>query len=205
VTLSTKAHHHRPLHYLTQVMAAWTRQRGLGPGPWWLLVHSSWCLRSISTISEAVPVNDIIEYQHGFVDIAPDDTTATEEERKKSRKKRDVPLIDATVSFRGIELPASIAPLRLAACGPAPDTRRAHSDTIDAVFSTYLEQTILPFALGQPLNAARAALVAKPWAAGVHGWFDSAQWCKVFGLGEHFKMPAEAAVALSVLKAIERP
>lgn len=152
-------HHHIPL---TQILAAWARQHGLEPGPWRLLVHSSWCLRSISTISEAVPVNAFIEYRNGFVKIAPDDTTATEEERKKGRKELDVPLIDATISFRGIELPASIAPLRLAACGPAPDTRRAHSDTIDAVFSTYLEQTIMPFALGQPLDAARAALVAKP-------------------------------------------
>ena len=34
---------------------------------------------------------------------------------------------------------------------------------------------------------------------------DGAHWCKVFALDEHFKTPAEAAVALSVLKAIERP
>jgi hypothetical protein len=81
--------------------------------------------------------------------------------------------------------------------------QRAHSNTIDAVFSTYLEQTILPYALGEPLDAARAALVAKPWAAGVREWFDAAHWGKVFGLGEHFKAPAEAA--LSVLKAVGRP
>jgi hypothetical protein len=72
-----------------------------------------------------------------------------------------------TVSFRGIELPAA--------------TRRASSDAVEAVFSTYLDQTILPFALDQPLDAARAALVAKPWAAGVQGWFASPNWCKVFG------------------------
>jgi hypothetical protein len=65
----------------------------------------------------------------------------------------------------------------------------------------------LPFALGHPRDAARVALVAKPWAADVRRCFerDSTPFMKGFGLAEHFTTPAQAAAALSILKAIQRP
>jgi len=112
-----------------------------------------------------------------------------------------VPQVNATIAFRGIELPATIAPLRLAACDPA---KRAPPAAVDEVFTTLLKPTILPFALGRPLDAARAALVAKPWATEVRGWFEAGQWLKVWGLDKYFT-PAQANAILPVIKAIKRP
>jgi hypothetical protein len=109
---------------------------------------------------------------------------------------------DATVTFQGIALPAAILPLRLAACDPAV---RARPEAVAEVFDNMLEELILPFALREPLAIVRAALVAKPWANGVRGWFAADRWVKVFGLSEYFTTPAQAAVALDVLKTIERP
>jgi hypothetical protein len=77
LTPSAKAHdHHHHIHIHTGP-AAWARQRGFDPGPWRLLEHSGYSIIR----SEAIPVKDLIEYRHEIVDVAPDDTTATEEER----------------------------------------------------------------------------------------------------------------------------
>jgi hypothetical protein len=109
---------------------------------------------------------------------------------------------DATVTFRGLALPATILPLRLAACDPAV---RARPEAIAEVFENMLEELILPFALHEPLDISRAGLVAKPWGTGVRGWFAADRWVKVFGLSEYFTTHDQAAAALDVLKAIERP
>ncbi len=76
------------------------------------------------------------------------------------------------MSFRGLELPPTIAPLRLAACDPAKPARPA---AVQQVFASLLKPTILPYALGQPLDAARGALVAASWAASVQGWFGAGE------------------------------
>lgn len=112
-----------------------------------------------------------------------------------------------TASFRGVELPAAVAPLRLAACDPAPGQGRAPPDAIAQAFDAHLAQTTLPFALGHPLDAPRTALVGKPWAAGVKAWYEGpdAHFLKAWGLGKYFTTPAAAAGALALLKAVERP
>lgn len=117
------------------------------------------------------------------------------------RSAATVPPVNATISFQGIELSATIASLRLAACDPA---KRARPAAVAEVFTTLLEPTILPFALGRPLETSRAALVAKPWAAGVRGWFEAGRWLRVWGLDKYFT-PAQANAILPVLKAIKRP
>jgi hypothetical protein len=108
----------------------------------------------------------------------------------------------ATVTFRGVALPAAILPLRLAACDPAV---RARPEAVAEVFDNMLDDLILPFALCEPLDIFRAALVAKPWGTGVRGWFAADRWVKIFGLSEYFPTHDQAAAALDVLKAIERP
>ena len=120
------------------------------------------------------------------------------------RFRRSAPTsqVNATISFRGIKLPATIAPPRLAPCDPA---KRARPAAVDQVFTKLLEPTILPFALGCPLDTARAALVAKPWAAGVRGWFEAGQWLKVWGLDKYFTPAHQANAILPVIKAIKRP
>lgn len=159
-------------------MIAWAQHRGLDPGPWRLVVGKT---ESISTHSEEL-----------MTDVLP---------HKFRRFDASVSPVNAIISFRGIELPATIAPLRLAACDPA---KRARPAAVAEVFTTLLESTILPFALSRPLDTARTALVDKPWAAGVRGWFEAGLWLKVWGLNKYFT-PAQANAILPVIKAIKRP
>ncbi len=175
----------------------------MDPGPWCLFFPPhDFFAPPISIYSEP-----LVKNRHRSTEpLAAGDTTATEQERQYGRKMLAAPLLNTTVCFRGIALPAAaIAPLRLAACDRAVGTQRAHPDAVDRAFHTHLEQTILPYCLGDSLDAARAALVAKSWARGVQGWFGAGHWRKLFGLEPYFPTPAEAAAALSVLKAIKRP
>lgn len=119
---------------------------------------------------EDVRVKDLIlRRAHELLDVAPDDADATEEERKRGWKERPFPIVPITASFRGVELPTAIAPVRLAACVPAPAHGRAPLDAIAQAFDAHLAQTILPFALGHPLDAPRAALVGKACGGGSQG------------------------------------
>jgi hypothetical protein len=167
--------HHHPCH-TDQVLLHWTKDRKLDPAPWRLVVDGDlYGPHSEDKITDVLP--------HSY------------------RRSAATSQVNATISFRGIELPAIIAPLRLAACDPA---KRARPALVDEVFTTLLEPTILPFALGRPLDTARAALVAKPWVKGVRGWFEAGQWLKVWGFDKYFT-PAQANAILPVIKAIKRP
>jgi len=157
-------------------LIAWAQHRGLDPGPWRLVVGKT---ESIRTHSEEL-----------MTDVLP--------HPQLRRFAATVSQVNATISFQGIELPATIAPR---ACDPA---KRARPAAVAEVFTTLLEPTILPFALGRPLDTARAALVAKPWAAGVRGWFEAGLWLKMWGLDKYFT-PAQANAILPVIKAIKRP
>ncbi len=169
-----------------QVLISWAQHHGTDPGPWRLLV----CKEGYSE-----PPIGVFS-----------DTTAADVLPPPYRRNVYTPAqmseINASIVFRGMELPAALAPLRLAACEPV---KRARAEAIDEVLTKFLEPSILPFALGEPLEIARVAVVAKPWAAGVRGWFGADQWLKVWGLSKYFTTPAHIATALPILKAIERP
>lgn len=109
---------------------------------------------------------------------------------------------DMGASFCGMALPQASAPVRFAACAPAA---AADPEAIAQVLKALLQPLILPFALACTLDAARAALVAKDWAAEVQNWFGGMAWLKACGLHEHFTTPAQAAAVLSIVKAVERP
>jgi len=167
--------------------------------------------------TEGVPVEVISDPAHTTVGVAADDTTATAKERERGWKKCKLPLVNATVSFRGIKLPAAIAPLRLAtrsAPPPQPSTRP---------FVRTLSRPSCPLP-----SANRSMQPARPWwlsrgrpasgngltprfcvgcleLAQIATSFAASRWSKVFGLDGHFTTFAQAAAALSLLKAVERP
>lgn len=166
-----------------QVLTEWAQQRGLDPGTWRLLVHKG---------DEVEPPIGIFSTKT-VTDVLPPPW--------QCETAADASQVNAMVAFRGLELPGAIAPLRLADCDPA---KRARADTVIQAFDTHLE-LILPFALGEPLDIARAALVAPSWAAGIRAWFGVDHWLKVWGIETYFPTPGQAAATLPILKAIERP
>lgn len=103
---------------LHQVLEAWAEDRGVQSRLWRFAIHSDYPGRFFTAFSQKA-VKNVLWHKHKVLPVSPDDTTATPYERKYGRK-RDVPLMPMTASFRGMELPQAIAPLRLAPAPPPP-------------------------------------------------------------------------------------
>lgn len=113
--------------------------------------------------------------------------------------------VDLTASFRALDnIPRPLAQRRLDACIPV-GTRRASGTAIDEAFAAQLDPTLLRFACAEPLDVARLALVSTQWAAAVRGYAGAGTVLKLLGLAKHFPTPAEAAAAVPLIKAVQRP
>lgn len=93
----------------------------------------------------------------------------------------------------------------------ADDAAAAPAPLLAQALTAQLEVSILPFLVTGSLDAARMAPVDTLWAAalrnhvaGPNGWDDGAI-LEFMGLAKYFPTPAEAAAAVSLVKATRRP
>lgn len=182
------AHHpsHDDIRIRTQVLIPWAQQHGVGACAWRFFVHQpAYNGRTYFTSLSNNSVSEVVLHDNN--DVAR-----------------------MTASFRALDnIPPTIAQQRLDLCVPA-GTRRASAQAVDQVFAALLEAIILPLAFVEPLDLCRLALVDTQWAATMRNYFDATnRWDRAIleniGLATYFPTPAQAAAAVSLIKAIQRP
>lgn len=122
-----------------------------------------------------------------------------------------------TATYTGLYLPSAAAFL-VHACTPAPPL--ASSQLIDEALQPHILDAILRWAIKEPIDACRAALVGSVWAHGVEACMLSPQLVRVSEYGDPrswtglpaavsaprlIKTPEDAAALATLSRAVRRP